>query len=366
MTLVELIGVLAVILILAGAAIPVALRTLDRIAREKELASLRALGDALQLGIMKTRSVPAQSTWHLFIAGNSGMDVKSVTNNLRNRSRVMHFDKRSTWFNSVGITTATPYNQAAPGLASLPDNARVIFATHIGGEISQIFAALTDTQFEDLWKAPAGTIPPSVRGTWNGDQHDILIHRVSLAPLFVRLLVSTYTPGTNGLGWYGFEGKAPVSNAPPGDGYAAYYLRGTELNLRSSSDTNTAPDHTEILQEDTSWVFENNVWQTSIVGPRPSPGLSDITDIVDAFLKAYPNTNSYWYTSSVPRTQQALVVITMRDYMSNYSRWATSNFTDTAKTDLQLEDKRVAMMDAMQGLFSQASHWTNVPPPNVP
>lgn len=48
------------------------------------------------------------------------------------------------------------------------------------------------------------------------------------------------------------------------------------------------------------------------------------------------------------------------------SYWPTCGFTGTEKTALQLETKRVAMMDAMQGLYSAASKRTNVPPPNVP
>src|SRR5678815_1258884 len=83
MTLIEMIGVLTVIAILAGATIPAALRILDRLAAEKEAATLQSLADALKDGILKTRTIPNPSSWYSwasFVATNAGLDVSSVTN----------------------------------------------------------------------------------------------------------------------------------------------------------------------------------------------------------------------------------------------------------------------------------------------
>lgn len=354
MTLVEVIGVLAVMAVLAGVLIPVAIRSLDRIAHDKEAASLRTLGDAFQNSIMKTRSIPAQAGWVQFIATNAGIDVHSVTNNLRNRTRMLVFDKGSAWFSAN-----LPYSQSASGSTALPDNPRVMLVSSIASALP--YTDLDGSQFNSLWTTAEGSLPAG----WTGDPYDVLIQRMNLAPLFVNLLVSTYKPGTNGNGYFGFEGKAPINQAPTGKGTNAYYLRGTELNLRTSADTNTPPALTQILQQDSSFVFENNVWESSIVGPVPVPGISDLAAIVGAFLKAYPNPNSHYYTNTAPRTQQVVIVNTMMDFMSGYTNWAAGGFGNPLKNSLGLDSKQAAMMDAVQGLYSPLSTWTNVPPPNL-
>src|SRR5437016_3033571 len=62
-SLIELIGVLAVIAILAAVAVPTLIRQMDRIAGERESASLKSFGDALQQSIVRNRSVPSDTNW---------------------------------------------------------------------------------------------------------------------------------------------------------------------------------------------------------------------------------------------------------------------------------------------------------------
>jgi type II secretory pathway pseudopilin PulG len=354
MTLVEVIGVLAVTAVLAGVLIPVALRILDRIAHDKEAASLRTLGDAFQMSIMKTRSIPAQAGWPQFIATNAGIDVYSVTNNLRKRTRVLVFDKGSTWF-----LANLPYSQSASSCTAIPDKPRVMLASSIAGQLP--FTDLTAGQFDSLWNTPEGSLPAGLG--LNGDPYDVQIQRMNLAPLFVNLLVSTYKPGTYGNGYFGFENKAPLNPAPYGAGVSAYYLRGTVLNLCTSADTNIPPVHTQILQEDSSFVFETNVWESSIVGPIPVLGSGDLASVVDAFLKAYPNPNAFYYTNNFYRTQQFLVASTMAGFMSNYYAWATNGFPNNWKTSLG--NTQAAMMNAIWGLYTTHGSFANIPAPNL-
>lgn len=354
MSLVELIGVLAVIAVLAGVLIPVAIRILDRIARQKEEATLKTLASAFEASILKTRSIPTGAGWHLFLSTNAGIDLNSITNTLRNRARVFVFDPGSAW-----LSANLPYVQSYAGLSAIPDLPRAMVLSSIAGNLP--FTTLNASEFDGLWNSPEGTLP----NWFAGNPYDVQIRRINLAPLFVNLLLSTYKPGTNGNGYFGFEATTPINAAPAGAGFSAYYLRGTELNLRTSTDLGVPASHTEILQEDESFVFENNVWQSSIIGPITAPGIGDLTGIVKAFLEAYPNPNSFYYTNTAPRTQQVLVVSTMREFMTNYSYWASQGFDAALKTTLDIEGKRDAMMDAVQGLYSQYGQFTNKPPPNM-
>src|SRR5713226_9164638 len=74
-TLIEMIGVLAVIAILMAALLPALLRQMDRIAGEQEKASLKSIGDALQQSILRNRYLPSGSDWATNTAIEPGVSV---------------------------------------------------------------------------------------------------------------------------------------------------------------------------------------------------------------------------------------------------------------------------------------------------
>src|SRR6185436_19112812 len=57
-SLIELIGVLAVMAILAGVVAPALIRHMDKVAGHQESAALKSFGDALQQSILRARSIP--------------------------------------------------------------------------------------------------------------------------------------------------------------------------------------------------------------------------------------------------------------------------------------------------------------------
>src|SRR5438309_7273336 len=82
-SLIELIGVLAVIAILAAVLAPSLIRQMDRIAGEQESAALKSLSDALQQSVLRKRYIPGASDWATNIATELGVEVASVTANSR-------------------------------------------------------------------------------------------------------------------------------------------------------------------------------------------------------------------------------------------------------------------------------------------
>src|SRR5262245_55722790 len=97
MTLIEMIGVLAILAVMAAMIFPAAIRILDRMASDKEVAALSSLGDALKTGILRTRKIPAATNWVSFIASEAGIDTTSVSQNPRKRQRAFLFND-SGWF----------------------------------------------------------------------------------------------------------------------------------------------------------------------------------------------------------------------------------------------------------------------------
>src|SRR2546430_14061204 len=85
MTLVECIGVLAIMAVLAGLMLPAMIRHLDGIASEQETAILKKLGVALQDSIRRNHYIPAYTNWASVVATEAAMDIGTVTNNARSR-----------------------------------------------------------------------------------------------------------------------------------------------------------------------------------------------------------------------------------------------------------------------------------------
>src|SRR5512133_1515340 len=125
MTLIEMIGVLTVVAILAAISLTFTIRHLDQVASDREVAALGTLGGALESYITRTRQIPgvADADWGSKVATESGLDTSAVTNNFRRCRRVLWADP-SGW-----LSTNLPYvqtYQTATNIIAPPANARVM------------------------------------------------------------------------------------------------------------------------------------------------------------------------------------------------------------------------------------------------
>jgi type II secretory pathway pseudopilin PulG len=357
-TLIETIGVLAIIAVLAVLVVPATLRHLDRLASEQEMARLQALGEALQKSILRARYIPAHTNWATNIAAQAGLDVAAVTSNIRNHPRVFLVDS-SGW-----LSTNLPYTQTYLGTPALPANARVMLVSSLGKDLPIASGMPNASDFAALWNAPPGTVPSGGGWAgWSGDPDDVKIHRVNLSPLFVKLVLTSYMSATNGqyavltnaVDW---SQKNPV---PFNAGFRAYFLKGTGLRLYLGDSTNTL-DSTQVLNEDSSFVYEGGMWKNSVEG-RVTLGVGDVGGIVAAFLAATPNTNAH---KPFTNYQQILVVDTMTEYISNYNVWAAGNFTDNSLKSHLKDVVQPAMMDAVHGLYGSIGGNNYYPTNGVP
>ncbi|HEY5912569.1 MAG TPA: hypothetical protein VJA21_18355 [Verrucomicrobiae bacterium] len=351
-SLVELIGVLAVIAVLLAILIPSGIRTLDRIAAEKEVATLKTLGDRFQKAILRQRMIPAQPSWASFIAAEAGMSSNSVSVNPRYKTRAFIADPGG-W-----LGTHLPFTNAPNGSATYPATARVMFVSSLGAELPDLESGMNAAEFQKLWDAPDGTVPdssssPLVWKLFEGDPQDVKVQRINLGPLFHNLVLSTYTAATNGQ--FRIDGSA-LTNAATGAGYSAYYLDGTAVDLVTGSPENKT-NHAVILNQDGSFVYEYGIWRNSIMGGE-TYGLGDISGIVAAFLKATPNQNA-----NLPWTnaQQVAIVNSFISYLSNYSNWAESDpsFPATFRPDMVTIQKQ--MMSNVWGIFVNNKLWNADP-----
>src|SRR5438034_896640 len=112
-SLIEMIGVITVLALLALALTPILIKQFDRIAGEKEAATLKSLAQALRQGITTQKFIPNESGWSTMTASNSGLSDTLVRINDRKVARVFLIDPNFQIGHDLGSIGPPPYNQPA-------------------------------------------------------------------------------------------------------------------------------------------------------------------------------------------------------------------------------------------------------------
>src|SRR5262249_6975240 len=130
----------------------------------------------------------------------------------------------------------------------------------------------------------------------------------------------------------------------------AYFLKGTVLTLFNC---NGSTDSRQVLNRDSSYVYDACVWRGTIGGTASVDGV-DAGSMVSQFLSAFPN------PSTASGSTQSNIVQSMIDYFTKYDDWANSNFTDNTKKQAAITQQQT-MMTLIYGIYSGQSG-NNYPP----
>src|SRR5439155_25185178 len=130
----------------------------------------------------------------------------------------------------------------------------------------------TSTDFNAIWdRNDVGNALPPTSFTWTGwpNGEDLKLQRVNLSPLFVRLILTTNVSES---AYYSINTTNTNYNVPyPGrDGY---FIKNSVLFLYVAK---TNIDSQQILTRDTSFVYEQNVWRSSLTGGSFLAGSLDL------------------------------------------------------------------------------------------
>jgi type II secretory pathway pseudopilin PulG len=301
-TLVELIGVLAVLAILGALATPAVIRQMDEAARTKEVSDLNAISNAIVLQVLTNKSIPSLANLPQSAAAWARVPINEVTNNRRRCGRAFLADT-SGWFGTAA--GSLPYTQTINGSPTAPVNARLMIISRIGGR-----ALPATINFTDAWNTADRAVPSSWGSGWSGD--DLVIQRLGLDPLFHRLVLVNRDPGTNGN--YSIEPSTTVTTLPAGVTRSGYFLDGTDVTLMYPSGE---LQRRILLTCDGSCGFNGSQWADDYYGPG-SQG-----DAADDF--------AYWAfrfmaAGRAPTAQQGKTpegaVTAMYDFMLVFSLWA--------------------------------------------
>jgi len=341
-----MIGVLAVIAILAAALAPSFVRQMDKTAGDQESAALKSFGDALQSSIMRSRYIPSATDWASRVATELGVDTTAVTDSPRRQQRFFLIDPNLT-IAGAGL----PYTQTSAGSASKPVSPRVMILSSVGTALPAgvVSGTTTAANFTNIWNAADGTVPtaaPAFAG-WNGAGNDLKIQRVDLSPLFIELQLSKlvtsrccprYSIDAND--WTNAIQVSDLVTDWPG-----YFIQNSVLYLYNHG-TNGTLDSQQILIRDNSFYYDQDVWRGTIGGEGFLAGI-DIASVVSRYLAAYPNVRAQNGTN-----QQSVVVQSMINYMDRYDDWAAAGFPSTTSPSyIAAVNAQAALRTAVQGQY---------------
>jgi type II secretory pathway pseudopilin PulG len=292
-TLIEIIGALAIVAILASLIVPVIVRQIDRAAWDAEVTNCGAISNAIVLQVLRNKTVPGTNTWAFDTAAWLNMSPLAIATNARGCARQYLVD-RSGWLGSPAS-----YNAQTSNGTTNPLNARIILLSTIAGTLPP------SPDFTDLWNTPERAVPSSWAG-WKGRGEDLVIQRLNLQPLFRRVILFN-RDGVNGPAYFSIDTSSLSGVQPLID---AYYLNGSDLGMYSGTNLLS----TEMIVRDISRDYHSGVW-TDDPGPGPLSGTSsNLQSLTVAFLLSGPASGTRGFVDA------------MASYMNAYSSWAGTCF----------------------------------------
>lgn len=326
-SLIEMVGVMGIIAIVALAVAPALLQRLIDIFRRNEAEMLEQMAEALKRTIIRTHYIPSHSDVFGVIASELGLEEAKVRFNRVNRERVYLIDYGLKLGPGSGETL--PYQQTWQGSIE-PVNARVLLISSLSEPLPldiQSGVAPSQDAFDAIWDTGENQVPTG--WLWAGQGADLKIQRLHLGPLFIRVaLNNNFASG----GKFAVDNEAGLHSMNPGiDSFAAYYIIGTRLRLCGSDGTLQT---TEVVRDPCMFVFEKGIWRGRLVFSPDSRRLggADLQAAYELFMASPFNTNNLNKSvqtktmGKISPVTQAAVTQSMINYLVGYIAWAAAGF----------------------------------------
>jgi prepilin-type N-terminal cleavage/methylation domain-containing protein len=248
-TLIEMIGVLTIIAILASAMVPNISREITRAIADAEDAELNTIASSIRKYISENQNIPGTSTgqWNTVIAPFIETSSNRILNNKGSGTRRLIL--RTT--NGIGTV---PYDQSAMYSAGVtpqgnlpstfPVQMRFLLVSNLSGPAPA--AALTDAQFDAVWDQ-TGVIPA---GFTSGNK--FRIERMSLAPMFFPVTISC----TSLSGVPRWSINAAIVKSLNLTTFTVYLLYGTKINLFQGA----VPTGTLVVNKTVGLIYDGLTW----------------------------------------------------------------------------------------------------------
>jgi prepilin-type N-terminal cleavage/methylation domain-containing protein len=369
-TLIEMIGVLAIIAILATVVLFSTTRRVDVAAANLERANLADYAAALESSILRNRYIPGPNEWASVIAAETGASIASITNSPRNTPRYFLVDPAL----QIGTNTASdlPYAQSnlvfAIGTSNQtiqPVSPRIMIVSTISTALPGIITgtSVRPDVFRNLWNwTDHSPTPPANWPTdWNGRGTDLIVQRVNLTPLFIHVVLQNYPPPPFG----GAQGRYAVDRLPvppytvpnAGNGVDIYLLRSSLLGLYQDAPAGGALQAEQILNRDSTFFYIQGVWRGSLAfGTNLTQTTSEASSMGSVFYAtAQAFLSSPYYTNAANGLTPPKVVNSMSNFMFAYINWANTSFNPSPLFKKPAADAETRMQQDMADLVSGIS-----------
>lgn len=244
-TLIELIGVMAIIAILAATIAPSVIRDMDRSLGEAEQTNLSTLATELQTYISINKVIPASANWTTSIASIGSLPVAKIVQNDRLHNRAYYVDPR---FFTTSNTNFSQYSQTN-GLTNRPVSPRIIIASNLKGNLPNNLNSASD--FNDVWNQASGA--PII------ESQDVKIQRVNLQGYFHRVILTN----SNTTDSPGYRLETGVTQSVSSSNTEIYVLKDTKLTLIDAPFTNNIISQALLVTDANSFAFtdDSGSWQ---------------------------------------------------------------------------------------------------------
>lgn len=172
-TLIEFVGVMAIITILATIAAENIMAKIRRQIRETEAGNLANIADALRRSIVRLKTIPAVGNMPAQIAEELAVSVSQVTTTRYGHTR--YFFAHPQFRVGAQATSTIPYTQNTQtnaGSRIEPQNCKVLIISSVGPIPEELIPASMDGQtFTNLW---------TTSDEWDALAQDVKIQKVEL------------------------------------------------------------------------------------------------------------------------------------------------------------------------------------------
>ena len=334
-SLIEFIGVMAVLAIIAAALAPIAVRKSDKGALAGDGSTVLSISNGLATQIIRNKTIPDDTSWATVAANWMALSPVQIATNSRGFTRAFIMDPNG-WPGG--------YTQTASGTNQRPSGGRAMIVSTIarGLPISSGWLSGSATAFNDIWITPPLSKPST--WSWAGSGEDLTIQRFTTDSLFHHLILGNRDNSTQpGFSIDSTAVASKTSVTHNGTGWDAYYLDGTVVSLW----VDNALTNSFVLTSDISFTFSGGMWRAQLAGGGASNG-GTATNFA-AFGNQFAQTQS----SSTKGSDPAGVMTAFASFMYTYTIWANEcpHFQTTASGFPQTADW--AILDQIKTIIDQ-------------
>lgn len=340
-TLLALIGVMAVMAILALALVPTGVRQIDLQARLKEAEALKVMIAGLRHHILDSRSVPSATTVFTNIANAVGWEIGMARTNARGGPRVYLVDPAFQM--NTNTAARLPFTQGIYGISNVA-GLRLMLISSLGSSLPAVITnpgTNAGAMFQMIWNGMDNTAP--LGWSWGGNWEDINVQRLSLVPLLAQVNLQNSSAQ---VGRFSVDTVATNVALPTNNFTTLYFVR-TRLGLHHSGGALQA---VQVMQDVTSltngppyflspmFVYEDGQWRGIYykgTGAQKHTG-EDLQWAYDIFMSGPAN------VYQVGGVTQSTLTTKMYLFMSNYVVWAESGFSSSKKSAVQSAQSAMA------------------------